>query len=128
MRLVSFSLLLLVELIYSSPAIKNAEYQVKQVYATGLKLDIADIDVSFSETVYFPEAFSCPLMNCTARALEYPAECICNYASTNPSVCGVVPVHCTPCDQSFCMDSWTELRLNEPITMEIDQNYFESFR
>jgi hypothetical protein len=82
--------------------VEEATYEVKEINSFGLDVKYAEHTIRFNKEIGMSVPVICPGFDCSVQD-EIDASCLCNYASKNPAVCGVIPGDCpNTCDLSYC--------------------------
>ena len=82
--------------------IETSSYQIKKVDAFGLEITYAEHTIRYNEPLAQTVPVICPQFDCSDQE-AIDTICICNYASTDPAVCGIIPTDCpNSCDLSRC--------------------------
>ena len=82
--------------------IESSSYELKTVDAFGLEVTYAEHTIRYNKPIAQTVPVICPQFDCSDQE-AIDTTCICNYASTDPAVCGIIPGDCpNSCDLSLC--------------------------
>lgn len=77
---------------------EKATYEIKTVSSFGLDVTYAEHTIEFNKDIAFTVPVVCSNFDCSDQdAID--TTCLCNYASKDPAVCGIIPSDCPnyPC-------------------------------
>ena len=81
--------------------VEKSSFQIKKTSSFGLDITYAEHSITFDNEIGITLPIVCPAYDC-ANQDAIDLDCVCNYASKDPEVCGIVPGGCEPCDMNLC--------------------------
>ena len=82
--------------------VDSLSYQIKEASSFGLDITYAEFSVRFEGEIGITLPIVCPAFDC-AEQDSIDLKCVCNYASKDPNICGIVDKGCTEqCNSEIC--------------------------